>query len=90
VKGRFNPFRDSVACAIDESACNPKPKKLRQGERNTFNAVHDDLANYVEFRCFGLFQKFPVFKSCEPSVPSGQIVVSGEVMAQLLVYTLTK
>jgi hypothetical protein len=52
--------------------------------------VHDDLANYVEFRCFGLFQKFPVFKSCEPSVPSGLIVVSGEVMAQLLVYTLTK
>jgi len=31
---------------IDESACNSKPKNLRQGERNPFNAVHDDLANY--------------------------------------------
>jgi len=82
VKGRFNPFRDSVACTIvmrwqrrfkscfsesqipffnparhsprslrafsriDESACNPKPKDLRQGERNPFNVAHDDLANY--------------------------------------------
>jgi len=26
--------------------CNPKPKNLRQGERNPFNVAHDDLANY--------------------------------------------
>jgi len=31
---------------VDESACNPEPKNLRQGERNPFNVVHDDLANY--------------------------------------------
>jgi len=34
----------------------------------------------VEFRCSCLFQKFPVFKSCEPSVPSGLTVVSWEVL----------
>lgn len=48
------------------------------------------LKQHVEFRSFCLFQKFPVFKSCEPSVASGLTVVSREVMAQLLVYTLIK
>jgi hypothetical protein len=40
--------------------------------------------------CFCLFQKFPVLKPREPGVPSGLTVVSWEVMAQLLVYTLIK
>ena len=48
----MNPARHSprslpAFSRIDESACNPKPKNLRQGERNPFNVVHDDLANYT-------------------------------------------
>jgi len=35
-------------------------------------------------------QKFTVFKSREPSVPSGLTIVSRQVMAQLLAYTLIK
>src|SRR5580704_12024099 len=31
--------------AIDESACNPKPKSLRQAGRNPCNVGHNDLAN---------------------------------------------
>jgi len=30
---------------VDESACNPKPKSLRQTGRYPFNAEHNDLAN---------------------------------------------
>jgi hypothetical protein len=45
---------------------------------------------YVEVRCFCLLQKFTVFKSREPSVPSGLTIVSRQVMAQLLAYTLIK
>jgi len=35
-------------------------------------------------------QKVPVLKSCKPGVPSGLALVSWQVMAQLLVYTLIK
>jgi hypothetical protein len=45
---------------------------------------------YVEFSCFCPFQKVPVLKSCKPGVPSGLALVSWQVMAQLLVYTLIK
>jgi hypothetical protein len=52
---------------VDESACNPKPKSLRQAERNPFHVGHNELANYnsqcslaqlfhsldVTFRVFG-------------------------------------
>src|ERR1700686_2856762 len=31
---------------VDESACNPKPKSLRQAERNPFHVGHNELANY--------------------------------------------
>jgi hypothetical protein len=30
---------------VDESACNPKPKSLRQTGRTPFNLGHNDLAN---------------------------------------------
>jgi len=30
---------------VDESACNPKPKSVRQTGRYPFNAEHNDLAN---------------------------------------------
>jgi hypothetical protein len=43
---RHTPGSLRAFSRIDESACNPKPKNLRQGERNPFNVVHDDLANY--------------------------------------------
>jgi hypothetical protein len=29
---------------VDESACNPKPKSLRQAERNPFHVGHNELA----------------------------------------------
>jgi hypothetical protein len=31
---------------VDESPCNPKPKSLRQAERNPFHVGHNELANY--------------------------------------------
>jgi hypothetical protein len=31
---------------VDESACNPKPKSLRQAEGNLFHVGLNELANY--------------------------------------------
>jgi hypothetical protein len=45
---------------------------------------------YVEVRCFCLLQKLTVLESREASIPSGLTVVSRQVMAQLLAYTLIK
>jgi hypothetical protein len=35
---------------VDESACNPKPKSVRQTGRYPFNAEHNDLANDSPWR----------------------------------------
>ncbi|MGB7466285.1 MAG: MerR family transcriptional regulator, partial [Candidatus Acidiferrum sp.] len=39
-------FSASIFAGSTKSASNPKKKNLRQGERNPFNVVHDDLANH--------------------------------------------
>src|SRR5260370_30510673 len=36
---------------VDESACNPKPKSVRQTGRYPFNAEHNDLANDSGVEC---------------------------------------
>jgi hypothetical protein len=38
-------FREHLS-PVDESACNPKPKSLRQAERNSFHVEQNELANY--------------------------------------------
>jgi hypothetical protein len=60
----------------------------RPSSADTRNPIHGQ--QYIEFRCFCLFQKFRVLKFCEPGVPSGLVIAPWEVMPQLLVYTLIK
>jgi hypothetical protein len=36
---------ERASFVVDESACNPKPKSLRQPGRTPFNLGHNDLAN---------------------------------------------
>jgi hypothetical protein len=44
-QGTVHVFYEHLS-PVDESACNPKPKSLRQAERNPFHVGYNELANY--------------------------------------------